>query len=95
LQLVLQSDGREVVVQLVLLFHPDVLGIQALIVNRLLCLLQSLLDAGLHPVPVVLGGPHVLVLQLLLDVLPDLPILQVGIQLDDLHFLLLLRAQLV
>ena len=61
----------------------------ALVENGLLGLLEGLLDARLHPVCVIAGWLDVEIVKLLLDVLPDLSVLEEWIELDDLHGLLL------
>lgn len=93
--LLFERDGCEVVVKLGLLLVTDLLLEFLLIDDRLLSLLEGFLNAALHPVGIVAGGLNVLVIKLLLDVLPDLAILQEGVQLDDLHDLLLTSIKLV
>lgn len=61
----------------------------------MLGLLVGLLDARLEPVAIVAGRLDVQVIQLLLDVLPDLTVLQEWVQLDYLHNLFLVCVQLM
>lgn len=58
--LIFQPDCCEVVLKLILLFHLDVLGKQILVVDGVLNVLVSLLNAGLQPVFIVLSWLHVL-----------------------------------
>ena len=93
--LLLERDRSEVVVQLGLLLVPHLLLELLLVEDSLLGLLEGLLDARLHPVSVVTCRLHVQVVKLLIDVLPDLAILQERVQLDDLHDLLFAGVELV
>ena len=93
--LLLERDRSEVVVQLGLLLVPHLLLELLLVKDRLLGLLEGLFDARLHPVSVVTGWLHILVVKLLIDVLPDLAILKERVQLDNLHDLLLAGVELV
>jgi hypothetical protein len=63
--------------------------------NRIFHMFMGLFDAGLHPVLVIRSGLDVGVSKLLLDILPDLSVLQVREELDHFHPLFLLGAQLV
>ena len=93
--LLFKRDRSEVVVKFCLLLVADLLLELLLVDDSLLRLLEGLLDARLHPVGVVASGLNVEVVKLLLDVLPDLSILQEGVKLDDLHNLFLVRVELV
>lgn len=93
--LLLQGDGSEVVVEFSLVLVADLLLKLLLVENGLLSLLECLLNAGVHPVGVIAGGLAVLVIQLLLDVLPDLSVLKERVKLDDLHDLLFVGIEFV
>ena len=93
--LLLERDRSEVVVQLGLLLVPHLLLELLLVEDGLLGLLEGLLDARLHPVSVVTCWLYVQVVKLLVDVLPDLAILQERVQLDDLHDLLFACVELM
>ena len=72
------------------------LGEQFLLVHYgLFSLLIGAFDAAVHPVSVVTGGLDITVLELLLDVHPDFTVLEVGVQLNDLHVLLLIWLKFV
>ena len=68
---------------------------QRLVVNCFLSLFECLFNRCLHPVSIVECGPHIRVFQLLLDVLPYLSILEVGVELHNLHSLLFVGCQIV
>ena len=93
--LVFDRDGGEVVLKLSVFFLAHLRLELALVEDGLLGLLEGLLDAGLHPVSVVAGRLDVQVVKLLLDVLPDLTVLQEWVKLDDLHCLLFSGIELV
>ena len=61
---------------------------QRLVVHSFLGLLKGLLNGCFHPVAVIQSRPHIGILQLLLDILPNLTVFQVRIELDYLHSLL-------
>lgn len=95
LRLMLESDGREVGFELVLVLGADVLSEKVLIVHSFLGLFGCLLNGGLHPVSVVTSRSYVEIGKLLLNVEPNFAILEVGIELDDLHSLLLLGGEVM
>lgn len=75
---------------LVELLHDELLGIDAII-----HLLFKLLNRRLHPMPIVVRRVYLLLLELLLDVAPDLAHLEVRVHLDHLELLLLVGIQVV
>lgn len=75
---------------LIKLLHDQLLGVDAVV-----HLLLELLDRSLHPVLVVLRWSDVLLLELLLDVAPDLAHLEVRVHLDHLQLLLLVGIEVV
>lgn len=79
LDLRLKSDSREVVVQHVHLLSLYLLEDLSLVDHGLLRLLAHLLNGRFHPVLVIGGRLDVQVVKLLLDVLPDFAVLQVGV----------------
>lgn len=93
--MVLEPDRSEVLLKLVLLLGLHVMREEALIVDGFLGLLKSLFDGRFHPVTIVGSGAHGDVFQLLLDILPNLPILEVGIELNHLHPLLLVGSKIM
>lgn len=95
LRLMLESDGREVSFELILVLGADVLREKVLIVDSFLGLLGCFLDGGLHPVSVVASRSYVEIGKLLLNVEPNFPILEVGVELDDLHALFLLGGEIM
>ena len=78
-----------------MIFSPHVFFILLLLDDSLLSLLEGLLDASVHPVSIINGWLDVEVIKFLLNVLPDLSILQEWIELDQFHDLLFLGAKLV
>lgn len=91
----LKSDRGEVVLKDALLLGTDLAQDLGLVDDGLLGLLGGTLNAAVHPVLVVAGWLNVHVVKLLLNVFPDLTVLEVGIQLNHLHVLLLDGVQLV
>lgn len=74
--LLFERDGCEIVVKLSLLFVAYLLLKLLLVEYGLLSLLVGFLNARLHPVGIVTSRLDVQVVKLLLDILPDLTILQ-------------------
>jgi hypothetical protein len=72
------------------LFHDEFLRIGAVV-----HLLLELFDGGLHPMFVIFSRRDVLLLQLLLDVSPDLAHFEVRIHLNHFQFLLLISIEVI
>ena len=77
------------------MFALDFLRVKSLIIHCILYLLLGLLNAGIHPVRIIKSRLDGLVSEFFLDVQPDLSILEIGVELDDLHLLLFLGGQLM
>lgn len=75
---------------LIELFHDQLLGVDAVV-----HLLLELLDRGLHPMLVIFSRSYVVLLELLLDVAPNLAHLEVRVHLDHLQLLLLVGIKVV
>lgn len=92
-QLVFEADGGVVAIQVLLLLRLHVFGKHALVEDSRLSLLTRFLDARLHPVAIVTSRLDVEILELLVDVAPDLTVAQVRVKLNDLHELLLVGRE--
>ena len=95
IQLVLEPNGSKIPVELLLLLAAHLAGEHLLVEDGGLRLLPGLLDTSLHPMPVILRWFQIGVLELFLDVAPDLSILEIWVELDHFDHLLLLRSQLM
>lgn len=95
LDLLVVLDHLEETLQLTLLVLVELSLDQCLGVDAVAHLLLELLQRCPQPVLVVLRGLDALLLELLHDLAPDFSHLEVRVQLDHLHFLLLHGVQLV
>lgn len=82
-------------IQLGLLVLVELLHDQLLRIDAVVHLLLELFNRCLHPVFVVFSRPHVFLLELFLDIAPNLTHLEVGVHLDHLQFLLLIGIEVV
>lgn len=91
----LQPKCLEVVIEHILLLSLDLSKQLSLVYDSLLSLLVCTLDSTVHPVFVITCGLQIDIFQLLSDVLPDFSVLEIGIQLDQLHVLFFTLLQFV
>jgi hypothetical protein len=82
-------------VELSLLVFVKLSHDELLCIGAIVHLLLKLLNGSLHPVLVIFSWTDLLLLQLPLDISPNLPHLEVGIHLDYLEFLLLVGVQII
>ena len=78
-----------------MLLRLHLAGQNFLLVDSGLGRLPGLLDASLHPVPVIASGLEVVISELLLDVSPDLTVLKIRIELNNLDNLFFFWAELM
>ena len=95
INLCLNSHRREVVVEVFLLRHLTLfiqLGLHYCCLDGLFL---GLFDHSLHPMIVIRAWLTIHVFEFFLDVRPDLAVLEVRVQLDYLHVLLLFEGELM
>ena len=93
--LLIVLDHLVELIQLGLLVLVELLHYQLLRIDAVAHLLLELLYRCLHPVPVVFSRCHAFLLELLLDIAPNLTHLEVRVHLDHLQFLLLIGIEVI